>query len=175
MTSDGKVLTYGGEILTTPDVYIDMAEGTLTSFDSAQVQSLKTGLFWGCTQLSEVDCPNVSFVGYRTFYNNTGLTQAAFSAPSVSFQSQPFVGCTNLTTISMPNVTRISEYAFSGCTKLKNIYMDNVSALPTTLSTTFGGLTSGSVTVVFSTAALCTAAANSTYWSSVNASTVAAT
>lgn len=166
---------YNGEILTTPDVYIDMAEGTMTSFDNAQVTKLKTGLFWGCTQLSEVNCPNVSSVGYRTFYNNTGLTQVNLPGASLSFQSQAFMGCTNLTTVSMPNVIRISAYAFSGCTNLKNIYMNNVSALPTTLSTTFGGLTSGSVTVVFSTAALCTAAANSTYWSSVNASTVAAT
>ena len=84
------------------------------------------------------------------------------------------MGCTNLTTVSIPKATRVSAYAFSGCTKLKNIYMNEITALPTTVSTTFGGLTAGSVTVVFSTAALCTAAANSTYWSNVNKSTVAA-
>lgn len=93
------------------------------SITKANVQGATIGdyAFRGCTQLSNLNVPNVMSIGQYAFKDCTGLTSIVL--PNVTtLNGRIFEGCTNLIEATVPNlVTATGGYVFNGCTKLTKV------------------------------------------------------
>ncbi len=75
---------------------------------------------------SEIDNHKVTTLGYRAFYECTGLTAITIPETVTSFGEAAFYGCSGLTNVTLSeNITAIEKYAFQNCTGLKNIDIPN--------------------------------------------------
>ena len=79
------------------------------------------GQFRDNKELTTIDIPNVTSIGYRAFSSCSSLT--TIDTPNVTnIGSSAFSSCTSLTTIDIPNVTNIGSSAFYNCTNLTAIH-----------------------------------------------------
>ena len=69
---------------------------------------------------------SVTVIGYKAFYNCSGLTSITIPNSVTSIDDHAFSGCWSLTSVTIPNsVTTIREYAFYECTSLSSIEIGN--------------------------------------------------
>ncbi len=91
------------------------------------VTSIGYRAFYECTGLTSVTIGNsVTSIGEDAFYGCTGLTSVTIGNSVTSIGVWAFLGCTGLTSITIGNsVTSIGEKAFLGCTGLTSITIPN--------------------------------------------------
>ena len=103
--------------------------------------------FAGCSNLSYISLPNVSYILSGAFSNCTSLVTFTFvattknilanafanctslmtlseesaSTAEIDLSASVFLNCTNLSRISLRNVKNIGDAAFKGCSKLTNV------------------------------------------------------
>jgi len=64
----------------------------------------------------------VTSIGYKAFYDCTGLTSVTLPKSVTSIGPWAFSGCENLASVTIPEgVTNVEKYAFSGCTRLASV------------------------------------------------------
>ena len=75
---------------------------------------------------------SVTSIGYKAFYNCSGLTSVNIPNSVTTIESAAFFGCTGLTSVTIPNsVTRLGDNndgatgAFDGCTNLTSVTIGN--------------------------------------------------
>ena len=73
-----------------------------------------------------MEIPNsVTSIGYRAFYDCSGLTSVEIPNSVKSIGGSAFSGCSSLTSVEIPNsVTSIGSSAFSGCSGLKLVFFN---------------------------------------------------
>ena len=68
----------------------------------------------------------VTEVGYKAFYNCTGMTSVSIPNTITFIDYSAFSGCTGLTSVVIPSsVTQMDWYTFWGCTNLKTVVLNN--------------------------------------------------
>lgn len=88
---------------------------------NAAITNIGESAFYRCTNqdlsLSFTNLTNAT-IGYRAFYNCTGLNSIGGTAASIG--KEAFYGCTSLTSIGnlLDNVTDIPDFAFNSCSAL---------------------------------------------------------
>lgn len=118
---------------TEPNRYTNLEEleNLEISFPSAtriedEAFSINTSL--GVSSFVEVDLPNVTYIGYRAFANQSELKYV--SAPNVhSVAEGAFTSCIKLEGINAPQLSSIGESAFNSCTELVRINFQNVISI----------------------------------------------
>jgi len=92
-------------------------EGVLFNKDMTKLISFPQG------KSGSYSIPNtVTSIGYKAFYDCTGLTSVTLPKSLTSIGAYVFSGCTNLTSVALPEgVTSIGRYAFSGCKRLASV------------------------------------------------------
>lgn len=109
--------------------------------------------FSNCGNIKEINIRNVSFIGERTFYGCSGLTNLNLPETLTTIGDRIFDGCSSLTSVTFPkslncfgdncfqgwsgltsltlpdSLTTIKSYAFSGCSGLTSL------TLPESLTT----------------------------------------
>lgn len=97
------------EFINTVDVVGDEAltdsiiDRTITEFKDNSVTKIGAYAFKGCSNLVEVDCPEVTTV-----------------------MMQGFEGCAALSSVNLPNVTKISQESFQKCSQLTEIHLSDL-------------------------------------------------
>ena len=80
--------------------------------------------FVNCSNLTEVEIPNVLTINSYAFSGCSGLTEIELSPKVMSIEAYAFSGCNNLTKIDMSAAQYlefIGEYAFSDCERLTEL------------------------------------------------------
>lgn len=108
------------------DAVIDsIINRTITEFKDDSVITIGPSAFYGCKQLTEVDCPAVTIIDQNAFYGASMLSRVNFPNavelhPYKTTASSAFRNCTSLRTAVFPEVTSINGYyLFAGCDNLK--------------------------------------------------------
>lgn len=92
---------------------------------------LNVGAFYGCTSLTSVSFPNLTYLGFRAFQN-----------------------CSNLTSVNLPALTTMGiagsrdNYAFGGCSRLQLLHLPELTYVNGNYSMGSVGSTSTPVTIV---------------------------
>ncbi len=96
----------------------------------SQSTCFPTGIFYGCTSLTELTLPDaVTMIG-SAIIAETAIQQFVVPKGVTAIPSNAFSDCTQLVSITLPNNVTVIEYAaFQGCTSLKQIN------IPTSLET----------------------------------------
>ena len=77
--------------------------------------------FAGCTELEEVNIPNVRLIGKKAFEGCSNI-KGKLDLPVVkTIKEEAFAGCTGLKEINIPEIERIGKNAFKGCSSLEKI------------------------------------------------------
>lgn len=78
--------------------------------------------FYNCCNLKEINLSNTCFIGEKTFYGCSGLTNLTLPESLTTIGAGAFAGCSALKSIVIPQkVSSIYQYAFSNCTGLKTV------------------------------------------------------
>lgn len=81
-------------------------------------QSSNSNLFYGCTKLTTIDCPELIMQRDTFAYSNPALTTV--NLPKCTYiGASGFSYCTSLENIVLPSVTTVYTSAFASCTKLE--------------------------------------------------------
>ncbi len=73
-----------------------------------------------------IDSHTVTTLGYKAFYECTGITAITLPETVTSFGEDTFYGCSGLTNVTLSeNITAIEKYAFQNCMGIKNIVIPN--------------------------------------------------
>lgn len=92
-------------------------ERTITEFKDDILTEIGTYAFYGCTDLTTVDLPNVEKIADSVFEECSALTTV--NLPSLtSTEMKPFYGCSALTKVKLPSLTFTKGYLFWGCSSL---------------------------------------------------------
>ena len=125
------------EFINTVDVIGDEAltdsiiDRTITEFMDDRVTVIGNNAFHGCSELAELDTPNVTRVYTRAFRGCTSLEHISF--PGITFENgqSQWEGCTSLTDVYLPNITWACDSMFNGCTALKRICLPKATNINT--------------------------------------------
>jgi hypothetical protein len=118
-----------------------LIEGSLTEVKDDILTKVKKYLFYGATNLSSVDFPNLKETGGYAFQGCTNLTSA--NLPSLeTLGSNSFNGCSKLTSVNLPNVITVEKNAFQGCSTLETVNLPNATAIASHAFYDCKGLTS---------------------------------
>ena len=78
--------------------------------------------FYNCCNIKEINLSNTCFIGEKTFYGCSGLTNLTLPESLTTIGASAFQGCSALKSIVIPrNVSSIYRDAFSNCTGLKTV------------------------------------------------------
>lgn len=109
---------------------------TITEFKDDKLTYLGDSAFYNCTQLKEVDLPNVLYLYASVFRGCTSLETVNLpefiGLADNRYDNHWFGGCTSLRSITLPKVTVVGQqYAFSGCTSLEYVDLPMATKIPT--------------------------------------------
>ena len=100
------------------------------------------------TQMTSLDCPEITKLRAYAFYNMTGLTSVSLQNV-VSFlgAGHQFYGCSSLTSVSLPNLVDFHPLAtttgvFNGCSSLQTLSLPKVPTVFSASGTDFTNCTS---------------------------------
>lgn len=78
--------------------------------------------FYNCCNLKEINLSNTCFIGQKTFYGCSGLTNLTLPESLTKIGADAFQGCSALKSIILPeSLTTIGSGSFAGCSALKSI------------------------------------------------------
>jgi hypothetical protein len=118
----------------------------LHSITFNKLESISSGVFNNCTNLTYISIPNCKTIGQSAFTNCTSLKEISFNniqkigdSAFISCESldklnlnnckeigaYAFKGCSNISQVSLSVCTRIGTDAFIGCTNLNRVYINN--------------------------------------------------
>ena len=132
------------------ETFLAIVNGTITNYVDDQITTVGQGAFSYCTDLVNVDLPNVETINQYSFYasgltsitlpkltrlsNSAGAFTACRNLVAVSFpiatgelSSSMFSSCGELTSVSIPNADRIGSSAFTSCSKLQSADFPSVT------------------------------------------------
>lgn len=119
------------------NLYFDKASGTVTDCEQSVTEAVIP---------SQIDGVSVASIGWRAFYNCSGLTNVEIPDSVTSIGECAFLACDNLTSIEMPkSVVSIGAGAFSYCHNLTNIKVESNSNYYSSLN---GVLFSKNLTII---------------------------
>lgn len=107
----------------------------LTTVDVPLVTYIHDGEFRGCTNLTSINMPSVTKIGYQqsgegAFAGCTSLALISLPSGLTSINGRAFQNCTSLALTSLPSgLTYIGDQAFQNCTSL------SLTSLPSTVKT----------------------------------------
>ncbi len=119
-----RALAYDAEI---DDIYYDF-DGTdaVVTYKTTDYNSYSGAVVIPPTVTYGETTYNVTYIGFRAFYNCSGLTSVTIPNSVMYIGPDAFTGCTGLTSITIPNsVTNIYSTAFAGCSGLTSITIPN--------------------------------------------------
>lgn len=125
------------------------AGSTISTFDFDKVKNVSDKAFYGCTNLKNVNLPNVEKIGASAFENVTSIEALnceklvsignyAFRGTGVTTVNAPkleslgtsaFEKCSNLTSASMPALKTVPASVFKNCTSLNTIDMPDIASI----------------------------------------------
>ena len=83
--------------------------------------------FYGCSNIKEIVLRDVSYIGAKSFYNCSGLTNLALPESLTTIESYAFMGCSSLKKMEIPNgVESIGEGCLLGCINLEELVVPYV-------------------------------------------------
>lgn len=87
--------------------------------------------FYGCGNIKEIVLRDISYIGAKSFYNCSGLTNLALPESLTTIESYAFMGCTGLTSLTLPkSLTTIKGAVFYGCSGLTSVKLpENLSEI----------------------------------------------
>lgn len=89
--------------------------------------------FYNCCNLKEINLSNTCFIGERTFYECSGLTNLTLPESLTTIGVGAFAGCSALESIVIPQkVSSIYQHAFFFCTGLKTVKLKTTRFLNNT-------------------------------------------
>lgn len=102
-------------------------KNTLTTYTIPNgVTSIPKYLFYGCSNLTNIIMPNITYIGEGAFSYCSGLTNIEIPNGVTNIQENTFAGCYGLTNIIIPSsITNIGSMAFYGCSSLTSITIPN--------------------------------------------------
>ena len=101
-------------------------EGSVWVWESYWAPAISPETTGAVTIPSTLGGKPVTSIGYRAFYNCSGLTSVTIGNCVTNIGSSAFNNCTNLTSMTIPNsVTNIGSYAFCNCTNLTSVTIGN--------------------------------------------------
>ena len=139
VSSDGTIIITG---------CVESAKGAITippEIDGKSVTSIGYKAFWNCTGLTSITIPDsVTSIGSDAFGYCTGLTSITIGNGVTSIRDGAFTYCIGLTSITIGNsVTSIGNSAFYGCSGLTSIIIPNsVTSIKNSAFNRCTGLTS---------------------------------
>lgn len=135
------VAVYGDDKVIT-DIINDEFSG---DFVDDAITEVRTNIFEGCKDLTEVHLPKATTIGQSAFAN-TGITSlTADNLPKVTTINSYAFTNSPLKSVSLPTVTSIGSYGFQNCTDLESISLPAVGALNTYTFTGCTSLTSDNI------------------------------
>lgn len=93
-------------------------------YENSTATKIGTYAFYGCTELTEVSFPNVSYIDRSAFGACEKLTTVDF-AIATTIGPYAFWSCRSLTSVSFPNATMIRSNAFYTCSYLISVDFPN--------------------------------------------------
>ena len=138
---------------------------TVTEYKENRITTVERLAFYGCTELVEVDLPNVMKVARGGFRNCTSLKSVNIPNANV-IERETFIGCASLTEIYLPKLTDIASESASGtglfaaCTNLKKADFTELSSVG---GRAFYDCTSLTALLLRKTDAICTLASTNAF------------
>lgn len=112
---------------------IKLAEGTTTpyrnctSFHAKNLTRIEGSVFAGCTNLVDVDFPNVTSVGWHSF-TGSGLENTN-GLPKITSLIDSFSSSPNLKRVDFPKATSAGDWCFGSCPKLEIVHVPNLNSI----------------------------------------------
>lgn len=135
---------------------------TVTEYKEDRVTKIGNYAFYGCTELTNFDCPNVTAIGeyaFRgcsnldylelpkvksladtSFYGAGTFNNAKVLLPNLSIIPQRCFAYSNIRILDLRDVTSINSYCFTDAYKLRAIIIRNTSVVPTINLAAFQGI-----------------------------------
>lgn len=96
----------------------NLIEGTTTSFEYDDIETVGDYAFYGLKTLESVSLPRATTIGYNAFGECTNLTSINFPQVTTFDGTYQFYSCSNLTEVNFPKLTEVTDNAFRYCNKL---------------------------------------------------------
>lgn len=123
-TNASTIIDYSSHITYVGD-FSNLRSLTMVSFPNAV--TLESYAFSNCTSLSEVDMPNLEYIGSGAF-RSTEITDAYF--PNASYiGSEAFQWIKSLKSVVLFNASRLNGYTFNSCYSLTTVNIPKVSII----------------------------------------------
>ena len=109
------------------DLFRDVYKQINPDISNWDIKHIPSNFFDSNEQIKEFVIPNgVTSIGWRAFYNCSGLTSVTIPSSVTSIGDAAFSGCRGLTSVVIPNsVTSIGYYIFTNCTHLTTVVISN--------------------------------------------------
>lgn len=112
----------------------------LTNFDCPNVTAIGAYAFQGCSNLEYLELPKVTSLADYSFYGAGTFNNAKVLLPSVSIVPQRCFSDSNIRILDLRDVTRIDSYCFYKAFQLRAIIIRNTSVVPTLNGEAFIGI-----------------------------------
>lgn len=100
------------------DYLAQYADGTLVSYSSSDVATVRDYGFYRSPALVSVSLPAATIIGQYAFQNNPSLV--SINIPEVTeCWANSFQGCSSLTTLNVQKLRAVSNNSFQGCSSLQ--------------------------------------------------------
>lgn len=102
--------------------YLNALNKRLTKVSSTTATTINSNCFYGCTELTTINMPQLQIINDYAFYGCTKLETITLPDTLTTIYARAFYNCRKLNITSLPNsLTTLGDYVFYGCSAITSI------------------------------------------------------